>query len=273
MISYDEITKMRKVIIHIHIPKCGGTTIKDILSKNFGSSFGDTNSILNNYRYDRDQVAIIIDQNPHLKCLSGHKLTLDLPFEREDFDLHAITWVRDPVERFISHYFFHRHHRNNYVPETKKMDLLEYTDWALKQKNQKWYINGQTKFLSGGSIETIKSLVDAGKLTLFPLSKLQESLYALAHRFPESFVNVRTKNKNMSIKDQEIPKNFRELVLPYVGVDMQLLALAKKTKLEDGIPNHEGKVLVSGHKVLNNVAGKSARVLHRAANFIDKWDL
>lgn len=260
---------MRQVFVHLHIPKCGGSSVVDVLSRNFGPYLSSTNSILNNYQYDAAQVATIIDNYPHLKCLTGHKLSLDLPFDRKDLDLQAFTWIRDPVDRFVSHYFYHRNH-TSIVPEAKSMDLLEYTEWALKYENQKMYINGQTRFLSGGSVEMIKSMANDGRLILFPLSKLNESFYTLAHKFPNAFIDFMVTSRNVSKKDQAVPENFRELVLPYVEDDMRLFELASQTKLENIGPSRKEEIRNNDHVVaLKTIALKSARFLHRVAGYIE----
>jgi len=261
---------MRQIFIHLHIPKCGGSTVVDLLSRNFGPDLGYTNSILNDYQYDADQVARIIDHFPHLKCLTGHKLSLNLPFYRKDLDIQAFTWIRDPVDRFVSHYFYHRNH-TTFVPEAKTMDLLEYTEWALKYENQKMYINGQTRFLSGGSVETIRSMVKDGNLLLFPLSKLQESFYTLAHKFPKTFVDLRIKSKNVSKKDQVLLDNFRDLILPYVEEDMYLLELSRQTTLENKRPLQQERFLSNKFKTIrSDVALKASHYLHHVARFIEK---
>ena len=259
---------MRQVFVHLHIPKCGGTAVVEVLSRNFRGALGNTNGILNDYQYDADQVARIIQHYPHLRCLTGHKLSLDLPFDREGLDIQAFTFIRDPVDRFVSHYFYHRNH-TNFVPEAKSMDLLEYTDWALRQGNQKMYIDGQTRFLSGGSLDKIRSAVTSGKLLLFPLAKIQESFHTLAHKFPDAFTDVTTAQENVSRKDQALPAGFRERVLPYVQDDLLLLELAGRTRLEPASAHsrHPGR---GDGAAPRTFALKAARFLHRAAGFIEK---
>ncbi len=261
---------MRQIFVHLHIPKCGGSTVVNLLSRNFGSGLGNTNSILNDYQYDAAQIARIIDHYPHLKCLTGHKLSLDLPFCRKDLDIQAFTWVRHPVDRFVSHYFFHRNH-TTLVPEAKKMDLLDYTEWALKYENQKMYINGQTRFLSGGSLETVRTMVKEKNLLLFPLTKLQESFYTLSYKFPKTFMDLTIKNQNVSKKDQALPDNFLELILPYVEEDMSLLELSRQTTLENEKPHRQESVLSNkSNTTRRNVAFKTSQFLHRVARFIEK---
>ena len=259
---------MRRIFVHLHIPKCGGSAVIDVLRRNFRSGLGNTNGILNDYQYDAEQVARIIRHYPDLRCLTGHKLSLDLPFDREGLDIQAFTFIRDPVDRFVSHYFYHRNH-TNFVPEAKTMDLLGYADWALSQGNQPMYVNGQTRFLSGGSLDKVRELARGRRLLLFPSADIQGSFNALARAFPESFVDVRTAHKNVSKKDQPLPAGFRALVLPYVQDDMALLELAAQTPLV-----HEPPARAHGSgsrsEPSRSIALKAARFLHRAAGFIEK---
>ena len=230
---------------------------------------GSTNSILNDYQYDKDQIARIIDQYPHVRCLTGHKISLDLPFNRDHLKIQAFTWVRDPIDRFVSHYFFHRNH-TTMVPQAKAMDLNEYTEWALKEQNQPMYINGQTKFLSGGDLEKIQRVVARGQLLIFPLKKLQESFFVLGHMFPDVFKDLKVRTKNVSEKDQVIPENFKERILPYVADDIQLLELAKKTPLKIDLPKPPNESAIRlGSGMRRRYSAKVGRFLHRLANYIE----
>ena len=66
-------------------------------------------SLLETKQYTREDVGEIVRCHPHLKCLSDHKFSLDLPWDHVHAEIFALSYVRDPVERFVSRYFFHRH--------------------------------------------------------------------------------------------------------------------------------------------------------------------
>ena len=100
---------------------------------------------------------------------------------------------------------------------------------------------------------------------------LQESFYSLAQKFPNVFVDVNIRTVNISTKDQQLPDNFRELVLPYVGDDLRLLELSKQTNLEQTTPSWKNQA--SGNKYLQmrrHVARKISYSMHKVADFIEK---
>lgn len=255
---------MRKVFFHLHIPKCGGSTISDFLYRNFGGSLGYTNSYLNDFQYNQAQISAILDHYPHLKCMTGHKLSLDLPFQREDLDITAFSWIRDPIERFISHYFFHRNH-TNITPKAKELSLEDYIEWGLEEGNQEAYVNGQIKFLTGGDFSLIEKKVEEGKLLLFSLSKLKESQYFLVQNYPDHFIDWRVRKKNASKKDQEISPALREKIAPFVEKDLRLLELANKMSLESAPPFTFIDGLRNGGKtfIVNNTSEVLKKVVNR----------
>ncbi|MBW1887598.1 MAG: sulfotransferase family 2 domain-containing protein, partial [Deltaproteobacteria bacterium] len=167
----------RNVWINIHIPKCGGSTVVNILRQNFGAGFRDGRALLDTFQYTSSQVAEILNYHPYITCYSDHKLSMDLPFDLPNVRFHIMTFVRDPVDRFLSHYFYHRNH-SDYVPQTKTMDLDQYIDWALVQRNQPMYINGQTRFLTecgnAQGLAKVQRLLESENVMIFPFSRFDE---------------------------------------------------------------------------------------------------
>lgn len=254
---------MKTVLIHLHIPKCGGTTIRDLLVRNFGTKLGETNTILNRGQYDRFQVSRILDTHPGLRCLTGHKLSLDLPFEREDLQIHAFTWVRNPADRLVSHYFFHRR-KTSLHPETKALSLKDYIERTLNGHSDWERDEGQVQFLSGGSLEAIETAVAEGRLSLFPLERLHDSIYTLSTRFPDMIRDWRLRSFNASRKDQEIPEGLENRVREHFELDWRLCALAGETEIKPVPPGRQHALsLKEWWKVELRVMAKRLRGLAR----------
>ena len=226
----------RRIFLYIHIPKTGGVTFLDVLARNFGAGvfgkgFCHDGGIFYAIQFEADQVEKILATYPEVTCYSTHSLSLDLPYDRADWDLRPMTIVRDPVSRFISHYFYHRHH-TILVPQAKEMGLEEYTDWALARGNQPMYISGQTRFLTGQigpeAIRQIEEHIVSHNLILLPLHRFDEACVMLERSFPDQFRDATYRISNVSKKDQKPDPGLLDRIRSYVGSDADLLAIADR---------------------------------------------
>ena len=230
----------RKIFINIHIPKTGGSTFIDMLARNFGrqgfgKGFCDDRGLLDDYQQDARQIEKVLAAYPEITCYSTHRLSLDLPYHREDWDLQPLTLIREPVGRFTSHYFFHRHH-TNIIPQAKEMGIGEYTDWALAHGNQPMYIGGQTRFLTGTvgpeAIRLVEEYIRTRKLLLLPLHRFDEVCVMLERSFPHRFRDCTYIITNVSKKDQKLDGEQLERIKSHVGSDADLLTIAER-QLDD----------------------------------------
>ena len=247
---------MNNIFIHIHIPKCGGSTIYDYLKFNFNRNVFRTTGILNNYTYDKNQISEIIRSFPNVKCISGHKISLDLPFDDPQNNIIAITWIRNPVDRFISHYFYHRNH-TNIVPQAKQMIFSDYIDWALLNKNNEKYINGQRKYLNYKSLDYLESLLRHKRLFLFPMDRIPESIYSLSNEYPKNFKYINLTQKNISFKNIDISDDLKKTVAEYMKDDYELYNIACQSELPS-IPSSFKQSYVEKFffKILKSISSK-----------------
>lgn len=96
---------MKELLVFSHIPKTAGTSFNYLLRGYFGSSLlaarhrgGVTatytkDNLLRDSRYFR-----------HLRCVSGHSLKPYEPLDINGYQLRWFTFLRNPVDRLISHY-------------------------------------------------------------------------------------------------------------------------------------------------------------------------
>ena len=132
-----------------------------------------------------------------------------MPYDLPQTNIISITFVRDPVERFISHYFLHRNHKVNWVNEAKILPISKYIEYGLEEKNQPMYINGETRFLTGfpnqEGLERVKKQAQKGQFYIFPLSRFDESCLLLERLFPQQLKDCSyPKYSNVSQKDQKV---------------------------------------------------------------------
>lgn len=89
------------VIVHIHVPKCGGTAFRNFLKNHFGAGHlslyvSDTFFVYS----DEELAGYVADRN--VQCISTHYIRT-FPKRLAGRDLVYITFLRNPTDQFISY--------------------------------------------------------------------------------------------------------------------------------------------------------------------------
>lgn len=220
------------LFMHIHIVKNAGTTFESILQMNFGADYVSDTALFF-HQYTCEEVGRLIDAQPFMRAYSSHKLSLSLPFDRTDRQVIAIAFVRDPVQRFQSHYEMHarRHARNkDTAPNVAKMSRRDYIGWALEQGNLLGYIDGQLRYLTPECVSTsdaVEQAVKSGQLLLFPVDRFNDACILLENRFPDYFRNCAYSRRNAAPTRLDWTEEEIEIIRQHVGVlDLDLLKRA-----------------------------------------------
>jgi len=128
------------MLISLHLPKTAGTSFRTSLEEHFG------NKILNDYAdrprntppYERHQFALESSLNNvnkdylHIACIHGHFLPLKYLLLADIKELQFVTWMRNPIERVLSHYYYWR---RTYNPKTaaKLQKIMVEEDWSIER--------------------------------------------------------------------------------------------------------------------------------------------
>jgi hypothetical protein len=138
-------------IISIHIPKTAGTAFYHALKKQYGSALSPS--------YKRKHIKTLIEENSQSSTKSFEKYTILHGHVRLDevgilypsSTAKLITWVREPVDRLISNYYFFKHRLENpeINPEVFEKNkhrinesLLEYARLDDNRNRMAWFLNG-----------------------------------------------------------------------------------------------------------------------------------
>ena len=122
------------MIISMHAPKSGGTSFKTILNQHFGKSLLEdySDKPINQSTEKRNQDAEKHNSSLNflkkatyklkgIQCIHGHFLPYKYHKFKTDKNVYFVTWLRDPVERLISHYYhWHRVNPANPAPLLQK---------------------------------------------------------------------------------------------------------------------------------------------------------
>jgi len=128
-----------KRIVFCHIPKTGGTTLNGLLRGYFGPRILSVIPAKGTV-YTYDDLKRDLKYFKNVQCFSGHSMRPYIDFKEHEF--RWFTFLREPYERYISHYIHQKTNRNkNY-----NMDLIR---WGQTYKRSNWqvrWIAGEESF-------------------------------------------------------------------------------------------------------------------------------
>ncbi|MBC2742001.1 MAG: sulfotransferase family 2 domain-containing protein [Desulfosarcina sp.] len=144
-----------KLIVFVHIEKCGGTTLIDVLRRSFGCNHVDM--------IPGSKRAMLIDQTdfdrlvrlrPAVCSIAGHSLRPYLELCGGGRDLQYYTLLRDPIRRYISDFKYF-------------VDVLGYppdfNTWLAREDRR----NFQVKALAGVDDVSLSKRILAERFSLF----------------------------------------------------------------------------------------------------------
>jgi len=127
---HDEPNGVEIMMVSVHIPKTGGTSFEKILRHLFKDGFYPDYDefLLPEAKY---RIEAQLQENPSkIKCIHGHFGAR----KYINYDADFVSWVRDPLERAASAYYYLRTEPSSYPPEfeptwvrdAKAMSLEDY---------------------------------------------------------------------------------------------------------------------------------------------------
>ncbi|WP_164716638.1 sulfotransferase family 2 domain-containing protein [Paenibacillus whitsoniae] len=219
------------LLIHLHVPKTGGTTMRSLVRRQF-----DRSKIKEIYPHFgmADSINQIHDMTPEEKtainCLQGHFVYgVHVYFQRP---VQYIAMLRDPVEHIISTYYYIKGDPNHpYYQEltTNNITLDNFHEWRSQYFTE--LNNSQTRYMAGvASRELLPEDLEAAKKNV----REQFALVGLTERFDESvfllnktlawnIVTYRSQNVTaVRPKQKELPHDLIQRIRENNKLDVEL---------------------------------------------------
>lgn len=188
------------IIAFVHIEKCGGTTLNNILRRNylinhFEVILRDKNSSL----FGPEDMRHLLRLNPRVTSIAGHVIQLSSNLESVVKDVKYFTLLRDPIKRYISDYQF-------------GVDILKYPadfDAWLERTDRH---NIMTKAIAGEeNVEKAKKLISTKMSLVGIVEKYEEFLEGLRLLVWPDKLDISYEIKN--IASQRKTKHFQQIDL------------------------------------------------------------
>ncbi|MDM5225449.1 sulfotransferase family 2 domain-containing protein [Cytobacillus sp. NJ13] len=223
--------KSKELIIHTHIPKTGGMTLRSIANKN----------------YDKEKMLTNVFSSSVSKFIKdiGEKTDIEFVTGHHPFGLHKytnrpcayITMLRDPVERVISMYFYNLRKENH--PLHKKVKQLTFEEFINDKGLFRRTVNRQTQKIIGSLIpkesdlQKAKNILNKHYKVVGITEMFDESIYLMKKEL--GWQNISYERKNYTA-DRPTREHFSNDVIERIKelnhLDMQLYTWAKRNFIE-----------------------------------------
>lgn len=223
-------------LFFLHLPKTAGTTLNRILEANF-----DPEAVLSVYsREELDHFQkLTTDELKRIRVIQGHMLVIDYKALLHNPELNVFTFLRHPVDRLLSEYFFLKNWPNHHLYHflnRHDVGLEEYVTSRCKELVYRGK-NFITRILSGMSFGPLENCQEALFTALDHLNR-RFLMFGVMERFNESLLllkrlagleSVCYELHNVHVKRpgrEQVGPDLIEVIEEHNQLDMELYSLA-----------------------------------------------
>jgi galactose-3-O-sulfotransferase len=213
-------------LVFLHVPRTAGTTFVHILERQYG---GDGVLRLYDSTFGDELAALSRDELDRVRVVAGHfyfGAHVHLPGP-----CRYLTFLRDPVERVISHYYFVRRQPEHYLhTAASNMGLAEYVESCGRAEPN----NDQTRLLAGRALATSDGAWSPEMFDAAVSNLDNHFVVGLTEEFDASLVSMRrlvrwnrpalyvARNVGARPTDGEVSADVHQLIRSYNALDVEL---------------------------------------------------
>ena len=207
------------MIVFCHIPKTAGTSLNEFLRLHFGSELLAARERSGSTYLPKD---LRMDSKiyKNVRCISGHGLKPYIHFEEFEDDMCWFTFMRDPVERFVSQYI---HQYTN----GESMYDLSIEEWAEKYDRSNWMV----KWIAGSeNLEKAIEILNKKFFFVGIVEEYEDSLLTLGTYLETDLGYSQRRKEKMLTRDHDLKRNLlskrytelKDFYLENNSLDLQL---------------------------------------------------
>ena len=228
----------------VHIEKCGGTTLIDVLRRNFQLDHFD---VIPRSRqtmlFTADDLRDLVSFRPTVKSIAGHSVRLGSGLHTVVPGLQFVTCLRDPVRRYVSDYC-------HFIDRLGSR--CDFWQWLEREERH----NFQTRSIAGAAdLSGAIHLIETGFAAVGVLERFDDFLVQLMSivrqsmrvEFETSYeIQNSRRSRRGSSPASELIARFHEEIVAVNKLDIELYDYVRSVVLprqrqEHGIANFEGK--------------------------------
>jgi hypothetical protein len=145
---------LRFVILHYHILKNAGTTLENILDRNFGERFARLDTEHRDGRIEQPDIVEYLERHPGIEAVSSHQIHYPVPRAR-GYLFFDWCFLRDPIDRLRSTYDYFRRRPADGDPLSDAANGLDFGAYIRRLLEQfpEQVDNPQTNLLANGAAD------------------------------------------------------------------------------------------------------------------------